>query len=232
MSELKSNFLRETLRPYICCAPPRAACLQVIAHAPDFRKAVQKMTRALGEFNIRGIKTNITFLENVMRHPEFLAVSGARGGCRNRGSCGGEGMWGGPRGGGASGAMGSCGRRGKGRGGGRARDRVAGGTVGAGFIMLVSSPGLSMLSYQAWLLPDAVTALLAQGEATTFFIEKNARDLFVFESHGSLRSSKLLMYMAEQVRRRAISWRDGGAEGRGLLPVQGYPNLQVKLCSV
>lgn len=43
-------------------------------------------------------------------------------------------------------------------------------------------------------------ALLAQGEATTFFIEKNARDLFVFESHGSLRSSKLLMYMAEQVR--------------------------------
>ena len=51
--------------------------LQVIAHAPNFPKAVQKMTRALGEYNIRGIKTNITFLENVMRHPEFLAVGGS-----------------------------------------------------------------------------------------------------------------------------------------------------------
>eukprot|EP00887_Chlorella_sp_A99_P003326 scaffold26.g3326.t1 len=35
--------------------------------------AAQKMQRALYEFHIRGIKTNILFLENVLRHPEFLA---------------------------------------------------------------------------------------------------------------------------------------------------------------
>lgn len=60
---------------------------------------------------IRGVKTNIPFLENVLRHPEFLA-----------------------------------------------------------------------------------------GDAKTSFIEKNGKDLFNFEGHGSLRSSKLLMYLAEQVR--------------------------------
>lgn len=38
------------------------------------------------------------------------------------------------------------------------------------------------------------------GDATTFFIEKNARDLFNFEGHGSLRSSKLLTYLADMVR--------------------------------
>lgn len=59
---------------------------------------------------IRGIKTNLPFLENVLRHPEFLS-----------------------------------------------------------------------------------------GEATTFFIEKNSRDLFNFERHGSLRSSKLLTYLADMV---------------------------------
>lgn len=78
----------------------------MIAHAPDFRKAVQKMTRALGEFNIRGIKTNITFLENVMRHPEFLAVSGARGG-GGKGRCGGpEGCGGGEQRGWSKGPLG------------------------------------------------------------------------------------------------------------------------------
>lgn len=34
--------------------------------------AIQKMQRALYEFQIRGVKTNILFLENVLRHPEFL----------------------------------------------------------------------------------------------------------------------------------------------------------------
>ena len=37
------------------------------------------------------------------------------------------------------------------------------------------------------------------GEATTSFIEKNAKDLFNFESGSSLRSSKLLTYLADQV---------------------------------
>ncbi|PNH09743.1 Pyruvate carboxylase 1, partial [Tetrabaena socialis] len=63
-----------------------------------------------GALSIRGIKTNLPFLENVMRHPEFLS-----------------------------------------------------------------------------------------GEATTFFIEKHSRELFNFERHGSLRSSKLLTYLADMV---------------------------------
>ncbi|GAX77798.1 hypothetical protein CEUSTIGMA_g5241.t1 [Chlamydomonas eustigma] len=83
---------------------------KVIASAPTFPKAIQKMQRALAEFQVRGIKTNIPFLENVLRHPEFL-----------------------------------------------------------------------------------------EGKATTYFIEKNAKDLFSFETHGSLRSSKMLLYLAEQV---------------------------------
>lgn len=39
----------------------------------DFQSAVQKMQRALFEFYIRGIKTNISFLDNVLKHPEFLS---------------------------------------------------------------------------------------------------------------------------------------------------------------
>jgi acetyl/propionyl-CoA carboxylase alpha subunit len=64
---------------------------------------------------IRGIKTNIPFLENVLRHPEFLA-----------------------------------------------------------------------------------------GEAKTSFIEKNAQELFNFEGHGSLRSSKLLV---------GVKWGEGSTCG-------------------
>jgi len=83
---------------------------KVIASAPTFPKAAQKMQRALSEFQVRGIKTNIPFLENVVRHPDFLT-----------------------------------------------------------------------------------------GAATTSFIEQNGPALFNFEGHGSLRSSKLLMFLAEQV---------------------------------
>ena len=39
----------------------------------DFLSAVQKMQRALFEFYIRGIKTNVNFLDNVLKHPEFLS---------------------------------------------------------------------------------------------------------------------------------------------------------------
>jgi len=38
-----------------------------------FESAVAKMVRNLQEFRIRGIKTNIPFLENVVQHPKFLA---------------------------------------------------------------------------------------------------------------------------------------------------------------
>ena len=46
---------------------------QVIVKNRDFQSAVQKMQRALFEFYIRGIKTNISFLDNVLKHPEFLS---------------------------------------------------------------------------------------------------------------------------------------------------------------
>ena len=38
-----------------------------------FESAAKKMHRSLREFRIRGIKTNIPFLENVVRHPKFLS---------------------------------------------------------------------------------------------------------------------------------------------------------------
>lgn len=45
----------------------------------------------------------------------------------------------------------------------------------------------------------ACVARRGAGEATTFFIEKNSRELFNFEGHTSLRSSKLLTYLADQL---------------------------------
>ena len=47
--------------------------VKVIAFADSFEHAVQKASRALREFRIRGVKTNLPFLENVLRHPIFLA---------------------------------------------------------------------------------------------------------------------------------------------------------------
>ena len=49
--------------------------LQLIVKSDTFIHAVQKMQRALDEFQIRGVKTNISFLEKVMRHDEFLSGS-------------------------------------------------------------------------------------------------------------------------------------------------------------
>ncbi len=43
------------------------------AWAPTFTGAVVKMRRALGEFRIRGVRTNLRFLIEVMGHPEFRA---------------------------------------------------------------------------------------------------------------------------------------------------------------
>lgn len=41
--------------------------------APTFMGAVVKMRRALGEFRIRGVRTNLRFLLELMGHPEFRA---------------------------------------------------------------------------------------------------------------------------------------------------------------
>jgi pyruvate carboxylase len=47
--------------------------VKVIAHASTFEEAVKKANRAVREFRIRGVKTNLPFLENVLNHPTFLA---------------------------------------------------------------------------------------------------------------------------------------------------------------
>ncbi|XP_074932725.1 pyruvate carboxylase, mitochondrial-like [Phalacrocorax aristotelis] len=46
--------------------------VKVVAHGPDQPAAAAKMSRALAEFRIRGVKTNIPFLQNVLAHPQFL----------------------------------------------------------------------------------------------------------------------------------------------------------------
>ncbi|MGZ8937851.1 MAG: pyruvate carboxylase [Limisphaerales bacterium] len=45
--------------------------VKVTASGRDFNIALQRMDRALREFRIRGVKTNIPFLENVIAHEEF-----------------------------------------------------------------------------------------------------------------------------------------------------------------
>ncbi|HUQ94964.1 MAG TPA: pyruvate carboxylase [Bryobacteraceae bacterium] len=45
--------------------------VKVTAWGRYFPDACQRMDRALREFRIRGIKTNIPFLENVVKHPKF-----------------------------------------------------------------------------------------------------------------------------------------------------------------
>ncbi|WP_026964204.1 pyruvate carboxylase [Alicyclobacillus pomorum] len=46
--------------------------VKISAHGLTFHQAAQKMHRALQEFRIRGVKTNIPFLVNVVNHPKFL----------------------------------------------------------------------------------------------------------------------------------------------------------------
>ncbi len=45
--------------------------VKVTAWGSNFKQACQRMDRALREFRIRGVKTNIPFLENVVNHPKF-----------------------------------------------------------------------------------------------------------------------------------------------------------------
>ena len=47
--------------------------VKVTAWANNFPQACDRMDRALREFRIRGIKTNLPFLENVVNHPAFVA---------------------------------------------------------------------------------------------------------------------------------------------------------------
>ncbi|MFZ0935945.1 MAG: biotin carboxylase N-terminal domain-containing protein, partial [Bryobacteraceae bacterium] len=47
--------------------------VKVTAWGRTFRQACQRMDRSLREFRVRGVKTNIQFLENVVNDPEFQA---------------------------------------------------------------------------------------------------------------------------------------------------------------
>lgn len=46
---------------------------KVISHATDMQAASAKMQRALKEFRVRGVKTNIPFLLNVLSDKKFQA---------------------------------------------------------------------------------------------------------------------------------------------------------------
>ncbi|GLK56711.1 pyruvate carboxylase [Methylopila capsulata] len=46
---------------------------KVTAWAPTAEEACLRMQRAISEYRIRGVATNLAFLENVVRHPTFLA---------------------------------------------------------------------------------------------------------------------------------------------------------------
>lgn len=47
--------------------------VKLSTHALTFEQAASKMIRNLKEFRIRGIKTNIPFLENVIKHEKFMS---------------------------------------------------------------------------------------------------------------------------------------------------------------
>ena len=46
---------------------------KITAWAPTPEEAVARMERALREFRIRGVKTNLLFLEGLLAHPRFRA---------------------------------------------------------------------------------------------------------------------------------------------------------------
>ena len=46
---------------------------KVTCWAPSAEEAIARMNRALREFRIRGVATNLAFLENIITHPDFVA---------------------------------------------------------------------------------------------------------------------------------------------------------------
>ncbi|XP_015913705.1 pyruvate carboxylase, mitochondrial [Parasteatoda tepidariorum] len=63
-----SAFAGAVISPYY-----DSLLVKVIAHARDLAATSSKMSRALREFRIRGVKTNIPFLLNVLENPKFLS---------------------------------------------------------------------------------------------------------------------------------------------------------------
>src|SRR5207248_8077459 len=46
---------------------------KLIVHAEDRESAIRRMQRALGEFVVEGLKTNLSFHRKLMAHPDFVA---------------------------------------------------------------------------------------------------------------------------------------------------------------
>ena len=63
-----NGFAGAVITPYF-----DSLLVKVTAHGADKKEAAVRMDRALQEFRIRGVKTNIPFLLNVVRHPLFLS---------------------------------------------------------------------------------------------------------------------------------------------------------------
>jgi pyruvate carboxylase len=47
--------------------------VKVTGKAPDFTTALKRLDRALTEFRVRGVKTNIGFLRRILSHPDFVS---------------------------------------------------------------------------------------------------------------------------------------------------------------
>ncbi|MGL5857110.1 MAG: pyruvate carboxylase [Angustibacter sp.] len=47
--------------------------VKLVCRGPDFATAVRRTRRALAEFRVRGVSTNIPFLQSLVEHPDFVA---------------------------------------------------------------------------------------------------------------------------------------------------------------
>ncbi|HVW09027.1 MAG TPA: pyruvate carboxylase [Bryobacteraceae bacterium] len=63
-----SAYSGATITPYY-----DSLLVKISAWAREFDQACNRADRALREFRVRGVKTNIPFLENVVNHPDFRA---------------------------------------------------------------------------------------------------------------------------------------------------------------
>eukprot|EP00128_Syssomonas_multiformis_P015042 Colp12_sorted_trinity150504_noHs@24512 len=62
-----AGFTGSVITPYY-----DSLLVKVTGRAPTYRRAARKLVAALTEFRIRGVKTNIPFLQKLLTHPQFL----------------------------------------------------------------------------------------------------------------------------------------------------------------
>src|SRR4051812_5052708 len=63
-----SAFSGAVITPYF-----DSLLVKLTAHGSDLNEAVRRMDRSLREFRVRGVKTNIPFLETLIGHPTFVS---------------------------------------------------------------------------------------------------------------------------------------------------------------